>query len=191
MLYGRLFSSRVAAIATIKLLQCATSFSRGKRNTDYSWVLLFGRLGRNCDHKLLTHRTLSSNDILKWSSSLLNSSGRSLRLAKSVVTTKIQTLSKGNLLRFARARAMRSLKKHNEAAKTPIHLPCACPGVASAAQEKRTPRSPPIRRPLSRGSSHVAYRVLVKFVALGLTPLKSPLPTHRLRPEDSWREHVR
>src|SRR2546429_365912 len=107
--------SRDAAIGTIKLLQCATSFSRGKRN--YSWVLLFGRPGRNCDHRLLTHRTLSSNDILKRSSSLLNSCGRSSRLAKSVVITKLQTLSKGDLLRFAGARATRSLKKHNEAAR--------------------------------------------------------------------------
>src|SRR5438045_5045295 len=106
--------SRDAAIGTIKLLQCATSFSRGKRNRDYSWVLLFGRPGRNCDHRLLTHRTLSSNDILKRSSSLLNSCGRSLRLAKSVVITKIQTLSKGDLLRFAGARATRSLKKYKQ-----------------------------------------------------------------------------
>src|SRR5437764_15154719 len=184
MLYSRLFSSRVAAIGTIKLLQCATSFSRGKRNRDNSWVLLFGRLGRNCDHKLLTHRTLSSNDILKRSSSLLNSSGRSLRLAKSVVTTKIQTLSKGNLLRFARARATRPLKKHNQAAKTRSTYRALAP-VASAAQEKRTPRSPPIRRPLSRGSSHVAHRVLVKFVPLGRTPSKF-IYYRRFRPAESW-----
>jgi len=150
MLYSRLFSSRVAAIGTIKLLQCATSFSRGKPNRDNSWVLLFGRLGRNCDHKLLTHRTLSSNDILKRSSSLLNSSGRSLRLAKSVVTTKIQTLSKGNLLRFARARATRSLKKHNEAAKTRSTYRALAPGRKRRTGEKDAALAPDTASSLAR-----------------------------------------